>query len=89
MVKKRTRRQERIASPPLAVRIAWEDKYAIGRLLDQSQSGVLLALQHPLAVRSILTLQNDQMRLNRSGSVRYCARQGNKYLIGVEFSGLA
>src|SRR5262245_14605581 len=85
------RRHERVpaASP---VKLRWngtsgEARFARGKILDTSSSGLSIELMEPIRQGSYVTL--DALGLNKAewvanGSVRHCRSIGSKYLVGVE-----
>jgi hypothetical protein len=90
MVSKGMRRHERtVQSEP--VQLIWKDrdgvdKYANARTLDVSELGMRIEAPEPVPERSYVSFRCDKLKLNGRASVRSCQRQGNRYLIGLEFS---
>ena len=66
---------------------AGDDKFISAPVRDISETGIGLQIPEPVPVRSFVTLYGDKLGLHGQASVRYCSRQGMKYLIGVEFTG--
>jgi hypothetical protein len=74
------------------VRVGWQDtsrqdKTALTRSFDISEAGMRFELSEAVAVRSDVTLRCDKIGLQARASVRSCARQRLKYMVGVEFGG--
>jgi hypothetical protein len=74
------------------VRIGWqdasrEDKSALTRSFDISESGMRFELLERLPLRSDVMLRCDKLGLQTRAIVRYCGQKGLKYTIGVEFAG--
>jgi len=72
--------------------VVWQDrlgrdKWAKAVLLDVSESGARFEVPEPLELRSVVGLTSQPLRLNAQATVRFCKRQGNKYIIGAEFVG--
>jgi len=72
--------------------VVWQDrlgrdKWAKAMLLDVSESGARFEMPEPLELRSVVGLTSQPLRLNGQGTVRFCKREGNKYIVGVEFVG--
>ena len=93
MVKRRNSRgSERTLSNAL-VKLKWkgasgDPRFALGKVLDCSESGIRIELAEPIQIRSYVFL--DAPELHRAGwagwgSVRYCLRR-SKYVIGLELS---
>ena len=90
MPRKDTRRHFRI--PHLGrVRISWEganglNKYATGRCLDVSESGMRVEVAESIPAHSRVLLQADLVNLGGSASVKHVQRYGSKYILGLELS---
>jgi hypothetical protein len=74
------------------VQIVWKDregvdKYVTGKSLDISASGLRVEVSAPIDKQTYVTLQCAALALHGSASVRTCARKGQKYVVGLEFSG--
>jgi hypothetical protein len=85
------RRHERVACNTRG-RAMWadgsgQDKWAIVRIFDLSESGVRLELPEPVEARSVISFSSDDMKVRGQATVRFCRRQGTKYVIGAEFVG--
>jgi PilZ domain len=83
------RRHPRIPYPGL-IRLSWQDshpRFAQGRCLDISTSGIRMECPAPIPVRSYVVLRSDRIGLVSNASVRHCTRAGGKYILGLEFSG--
>ena len=87
------RRVERTSAPG-ALTVRWLEatgasQNAKARVIDYSQTGVRIEMTKPIPVRSYVTLLAPE--LNKGtwagwASVRYCERQGAKFIIGLEFA---
>ena len=62
-------------------------KYARVRIFDLSQSGVRLELPEPVDGRAVISICSDDMKVQGQATVRFCRRQGTKYVVGAEFVG--
>ena len=76
-------------STPVAM--TWADadgaaRYARGRTLDLSASGMRIEVQNALPVWIYVTVNAHKISLTTTASVRHCVRHRGKYLIGLEFS---
>jgi hypothetical protein len=74
------------------VELNWTDargmeKYITGQIIDVSESGMRIQTREPLARQTYVTLRADQVGLHGRASVRTCAKQGTKYVVGLEFAG--
>lgn len=70
--------------------VVWQDrfgrdKWAKATLLDISASGARFHMPEPLELRSVVGLICPSARLHGQATVRFCKREGNKYVVGVEF----
>jgi hypothetical protein len=63
-----------------------EDKFANGRTVGISESGIRIEVAEPLEKQTYVTLQCSALGLRGRASVRSCARKGMKYIVGLEFS---
>jgi hypothetical protein len=84
------RRHPRIQSPG-TVRLSWQDasgspKFARGKCLDLSASGIRVEIPAPIPPRTYVTVAAENFHLTANASVRHVARAAGKYLIGLEFS---
>lgn len=83
-------RRHRRVNLPSSVRVSWQDggaeKYARGRCLDVSASGLRIEVPERIPVRTYVTVSADQPHFNANASVRHCTRAGSKYVLGLEFS---
>ena len=72
------------------VQISWDEgrerRYSRGRCTDVSESGLRLKLPVPVAPMTEILLSTERIRITGPARVRYCARYGSRYLIGVELS---
>jgi hypothetical protein len=85
------RRDDRIPASEL-VEVTWKDrsgqeKFAKGRTLDISASGMRIEVPEPLDKQTYVALRSNALSLHGTASVRSCTRQAAKYLVGLEFSG--
>lgn len=74
------------------VRVGWQDaarndKVAVTRVFDISESGMRFELEEPLAARADVMVRADKIGLQTRAVVRFCECKGLKYAIGVEFAG--
>jgi len=75
----------------VAVQVVWEDRrgqknFANGKSIDISEAGMRLKLKDPIEKQTYVSLSSPQLSLNGQGSVRTCARAGNGFIVGIEFS---
>ena len=66
---------------------AGQSKWAMVRIYDLSESGVRLELPEPVEGRAVINFSSDDMTVQGQATVRFCRRQGSKYVIGAEFVG--
>lgn len=74
------------------IALAWTDPSGTNRLVhgtcsNTSANGLGIELRDPPAARGYVNFRCESLKLNGSGSVRYCVRKGRNWLVGVEFSG--
>jgi hypothetical protein len=74
------------------VQLSWTDrigeqKFAYAQILDVSESGMRVELREALARQAYVSLRADRIGLQGSASVRSCVKKGNKFIVGLEFSG--
>ncbi len=86
------RDRERRTGLAISLRIYWQDEsgrdnFANVRSLDISELGLRMELRQRIALRSLVSMQSDDVRLNGTGSVRYCDSYGSRHVVGVEFLG--
>ncbi len=83
------RRHTRIEFPGI-VRLSWQVsgnvKFARGRCVDLSESGMRVEVPEAIEVRSYVTVSAEKIRLSANASVRHCVRNGGKFVVGLEFS---
>jgi hypothetical protein len=90
MSKRESRRHQRI--PYLGpIRISWEDerglpKFVQGRCFDVSEKGLRIEVSQPIPINSRISLRADRINLGGSAVVKHVARQGSKYILGLELS---
>jgi len=74
-------------------RIMWQDRFGRDKwskalFLDISESGARFEMPEAVELRSVVSVSSPAVGLNAAqATVRFCKRQGNKYLVGVEFVG--
>lgn len=73
------------------VQVSWKDsrgqvKSLLAKCLDLSAEGARLETNVPIPPRTAITLHSARYGGLGAASVRHCARQALKYLIGVEFT---
>jgi hypothetical protein len=66
---------------------AGQSRWAMVRILDLSDSGVRLEVPQPIETLCAISFSSDDMKLSGQATVRFCRRQGTKYVVGAEFSG--
>jgi hypothetical protein len=91
--RRNSRGSERTISNAL-VKLKWngasgEPRFAPGKVLDFSASGIRIEVAEPIQIRSYVAV--DAPELHRAGwdgwgSVRYCLSRRSKYIIGLELS---
>lgn len=69
----------------------WQDKKgtirrAGARCVDLSASGARVETRDPLDLRSMVLVTSDQFGRMGNATVRYCRREGMKYIVGLQFS---
>jgi hypothetical protein len=74
------------------VQIIWQDrsgvdKYANGKSLDVSTSGMRVEVTEQIERGVYVTVQAPSLGLHGRASVRSCNRKGLKFILGLEFSG--
>lgn|SRR5579884_764129 len=74
------------------VRVGWQDadrndKVALTRVLDISESGLRFEIPEPIPLRSDVTVCSEKIGLRTRAVVRFCECHGSKYAVGVEFAG--
>lgn len=88
---KRLRRHERKVERA-AVQILWKDGNGIeqvlnGHTVDVSETGMRVLAPTRIDERIYVNFRAEALKLHGSASIRRCAREGSKYLIGMEFAG--
>ncbi len=63
------------------------DKWARATLFDASASGVRLELPEAVEPRSMLCFGSENGKLRGQAVVRFCRREGNKFVVGAELVG--
>lgn len=89
-MRKNARRDERLTLGG-NVRLIWQDvrgyeKFARGRCLDVSQSGLRMELPEAIPVRSYVIVRADSVGMAAHAAVRHCAPHRGKFIVGLEFS---
>ena len=74
------------------VALNWTDgrgaeKFITAQIIDVSESGMRIQTREALTRQTYVTLRADQIGLHGRASVRTCAKQGTKYVVGLEFAG--
>lgn len=75
-----------------AVQLSWTDrsgtqKFASGRVIDVSETGLRVEMREPLEKQSYVSLRAEKIGLQGSASVRSCIKRAGSHVIGLEFSG--
>lgn len=72
--------------------LSWQQEEGVGETLfaraetlDVSSGGMKIELRAPVPVRVAVLLRCEPLSLNSSAIVRYCRRDGLKYIAGLEF----
>jgi hypothetical protein len=72
------------------IRISWDEpsgpRFAMGKCIELSESGIRVEVPVNVAVRTSLTLNAERIKLAGSASVRHVTRHGAKYILGLELS---
>ena len=85
------RRQDRQACEH-KITVTWRDargdnKFAIARATDISESGIRLQMPEELPAHSYVAVRATKLGLLGNASVRYCLRTAaSKYAVGAEFT---
>lgn len=74
-----------------AIRITWQDssghtRVVNAKVLDRSKSGMGLETKEAVEVRTMVQVQSGGSRQLGLASVRYCARKGMRFVVGLEFT---
>jgi hypothetical protein len=74
-----------------SVQLVWQnrggaDQFVTGRSLDVSTSGMRVEVAAPIDTQTYVTVQCAALGLHGRASVRTCARSGQKFILGLEFS---
>lgn len=74
-----------------SVRIRWEDeegceKIANAQIRNISKSGMHLEVMDKIPARTLVSLNDPQIGVSGTGSVRYCNSSRGRYFIGLEFA---
>jgi len=85
------RRHQRVKHES-AVQVVWKDrdgteKFTNGLLADISESGMRVRAEIAIDKGTYVGFRAGRLKLQGTGSVRSCTRQGSKFLLGVEFTG--
>jgi PilZ domain-containing protein len=83
------RRHRRYMVDAAFLQVSWLDrtgrmKTARTRALNVSETGIAIELPEA-AMPLLIRFHSDKYNVKGMGSVRYCVRSGNKYVVGVEF----
>jgi PilZ domain len=74
------------------VTVTWHDargdnKFAIARAIDISESGIRLQMPEPPPLHTYVMLRATKLGLLGNASVRYCVRTtASRYAVGAEFT---
>ena len=84
------RRRPRATLPGL-VKLLWQDaggghRTAKARCLNISEMGMRIELHSPIPERQYIRVESGEYGLLGRASVRYCTREGIKWVAGLEFS---
>lgn len=76
---------------PASIRVGWQDRWgndksALTRSFDISESGLRFELVESLPLRADVMVRGDSLGLQTRATVRFCERMGTKYAVGVEFT---
>jgi hypothetical protein len=64
-----------------------ENKFAVGRAIDISKSGIRLQMPEAPPLHTYVTLRATKLGLLGNASVRHCVRTAaSKYAVGAEFT---
>ncbi len=85
------RRHDRVEEG-VTVQVMWKDRYGhdrlvSGRTIDVSRDGLRLQLKERLEEGIYVNFRADALKLHGTASVRWCTREGSKYVAGLQFSG--
>jgi hypothetical protein len=73
-----------------SIQIGWEAsgqaRFARGKCIDISESGVRMEVPVPVPMRANVSIHAEKIRLNGSATVRHVERYGSKYILGIEMS---
>lgn len=74
-----------------SIRLSWNDaqgqpKYTLAKCIDISKSGLRVESAEPVPIRANVSLRADRINISGSASVRYVARRGSKFILGLELS---
>jgi hypothetical protein len=87
----RDRRRRAVRYPCAAdIRLAWSsnfDRYAVGECVNISRTGLGMVIAHPIPNRTNVSFKSECLALAGSASVRFCKKDKNKYVVGLDFAG--
>lgn len=74
-----------------AVYVSWQDSDGLahvvkGRALNCSRSGLGMEAKEAVETRTMVQVQSGGSRQLGLASVRYCARKGMRFVVGLEFT---
>lgn len=73
-----------------SIQISWESygqaRFAQGKCLDISESGLRIEVPVPVPMRTSVFLRADRIQLSGAATVRHLSRYGAKYILGIEMS---
>src|SRR5260221_3244053 len=91
MNRRETRRQERTMAQA-AAKLRWcgksgEARYARGKIINCSETGLCIELTEPIRTCSYVVLDAPEIkRADWGGAVRHCEQKGLKFRIGLELT---
>jgi PilZ domain. len=88
---KNLRQHRRYAVDAGSLEVSWLDstgkmKTARTRALNVSEEGIALELPEPVLPLRV-QFQSERFNVDGMGTVRYCRREGRKWVVGLEFTG--
>lgn len=91
MAERRLRRHDRVAER-VAVQVTWKDRngndqFLNGHTVDVAEEGIRIELKERIDEGTFVNFRAAALKLHGTASVRRCTRQGNKYMIGLQFAG--
>lgn len=72
------------------IALSWDERgnprFGQGKCLDISEHGMRIETPYPIEARSFAVVRLENTTISGHASVRYCRRDGSKYLLGLEFT---